>query len=442
MKRWIETPEGKSKKMDNRNRSSAPAAAGSGSAMQHRKIVFVIDLLLMLFAGITYSWSVFIGPLEAEFGWTRPQTSLAFTISSLMVTTAAMLAAFMAKKLKVRGVLILAAVCTFTGFISASRLTQLWQLYAFYSVCAFFGVGIVYNQVVATVVRWFRDKSGLVTGCMLMCYGIGSMILSPLCSAMVQRTGWRTTFFLLGCVGGALMLAGSFIVRYPDEREERELPQLAVKGAAGPSGSSAAVNDSTPADMVKTSAFWFFVFWNLSVASIGLAMSSHSSPIAQGIGLSVTMAGFFAGIISLCNGIGRVVLGVVFDRIGYHKTMMSVSVIAILSGVMLLIAYTSKNAVLLFIAFALTGTTFSGGPICSASYVKTLFGEKNYAVNYGFGNLVIIPASFIGPYLSGWIYQTGGYHLVFPVIALYGAISLVFSILLGGAARRYLESRR
>lgn len=413
--------------------------AGS-SAMKHRRIVFLVDLLLMLFAGITYSWSVFIGPLESEFGWTRPQTSLAFTISSLMVTTAAMLAAVMAKKLQVRGVMILAAVCTFTGFLSASRLTQLWQLYLFYSVCAFFGVGIVYNQVVATVVRWFRDKSGLVTGCMLMCYGIGSMILSPLCSAIVQRTGWRTAFFLLGCVGGVLMLLGSLIVRYPDEREERELPSLCVQNDSGSSGYTAVENNSTPADMIRTSAFWFFVFWNLSVASIGLAMSSHASPIAQGIGLSVTTAGFFAGIISLCNGIGRVVLGIVFDRIGYHRTMMLVSVIAILSGVMLLIAYNAASPVLLLIAFALTGTTFSGGPICSASYVKTLFGEKNYAVNYGFGNLVIIPASFIGPYLSGWIYQTGGYRLVFPVIAGYGALSLVFSSQLGRAARGYLKS--
>ena len=74
--------------------------------------------------------------------------------------------------------------------------------------------------------------------------------------------------------------------------------------------------------------------------------------------------------------------------------------------------------------------------------MKTLFGEKNYAVNYGFGNLVIIPASFIGPYLSGWIYQTGGYRLVFPVIAGYGALSLVFSSQLGRAAKRYLDSRR
>ena len=402
----------------------------------------MIDLLLMLFAGITYSWSVFIGPLEAEFGWTRPQTSLAFTISSLMVTTAAMLAAYMARKLQVRGVLILAAVCTFTGFVSASRLQHLWQLYVFYSFFAFFGVGIVYNQVVATVVRWFRDKSGLVTGCMLMCYGIGSMILSPLCSAIVQRAGWRTAFFLLGCVGGVLMLAGSFIVRYPNEREEQELPALVIRGLPEAEGSAGLNNDSTPADMIRTSAFWFFVFWNLSVASIGLAMSSHASPIAQGIGLSVTTAGIFAGIISLCNGIGRVVLGVVFDRIGYHRTMMLVSVIAILSGVMLLVSYTLANPVLLFIAFALTGTTFSGGPICSASYVKTLFGEKNYAVNYGFGNLVIIPASFIGPYLSGWIYQTGGYRLVFPVIAGYGALSLVFSSQLGRAAKRYLDSRR
>lgn len=410
--------------------------------MSHRRLVFVIDLLLMLFAGITYSWSVFIGPLEAEFGWTRPQTSLAFTISSLMVTTAAMLAAYMARKLQVRGVLILAAVCTFTGFVSASRLQHLWQLYVFYSFFAFFGVGIVYNQVVATVVRWFRDKSGLVTGCMLMCYGIGSMILSPLCSAIVQRAGWRTAFLLLGCVGGILMLIGSFFVRYPNEREEQELPALVIRGL--PEGESGAGlnNDSTPADMIRTSAFWFFVFWNLSVASIGLAMSSHASPIAQGIGLSVTTAGIFAGIISLCNGIGRVVLGVVFDRIGYHRTMMLVSVIAILSGVMLLVSYTLTNPVLLFIAFALTGTTFSGGPICSASYVKTLFGEKNYAVNYGFGNLVIIPASFIGPYLSGWIYQTGGYRLVFPVIAGYGALSLVFSSQLGCAAKRYLDSRR
>ena len=430
--------------------------------LKKRYTVLTVDIVVMLFSGLLYTWSVFVTPLEADFDWTRSQTSLTFTLCSLVTTIAAFLSATLAKKIGPHRVMRLAALIALAGFGLTSRITALWQLYLCFGIIGAFAIGSTYNQILGTIVRWFGDRSSLVTGIMLMCYGMGSMILSPVNSLLIQAVGWRNTFMILAVTGFVLMMGGSFFIRYPNETEEEALASLRAKASSKNTAGSGLspdtdrgnlsgqpANQSQPKelnftfiDMIKTPAFWFMALWNLSVAAIGLTMSSHASPIAQTIGLGATAAAFYAGIVSLCNGVGRVILGAVFDRIGYKKTMMLVSFISISAGLLLILSYKTENPVFLFIAFMACGFSFSGGPICSASYVKSVFGPKNYPQNIGFANLNVIIASIIGPYLSALIYQSGGYMAVFPAIVAFGSISLIFCLLLARAAEKFLARHR
>ena len=114
--------------------------------------MLLADLLLLLMAGILYGWSVFVTPLEAEFGWLRSQTSFTYTLTVACNTLAGVGAAYLSKKLPRRKIIRLAALFALGGMLLASATKSLWQLYVGYGVLFGAAAGMVYNAVLSTVV--------------------------------------------------------------------------------------------------------------------------------------------------------------------------------------------------------------------------------------------------------------------------------------------------
>lgn len=317
------------------------------------------DVVVMLFAGLLYGWSIFVAPLEAEFGWTRGQTSLAFTLG--------------------------------------------------------------------TIVEWFQDHSGTLSGVMLMCYGAGGMVLGTIASVAIEAVGWRKTFVLLGALAFILMMAASFVIRKPKPQEMRDLPDKPTDNADTGKGEGQELNVKR---MVKTASFRLFFFWNITLASVGLTMAGHASPMAQEIGMTTSMAAAYAGVVSLFNGLGRVLFGITFDRYGRRLSMLIVNSVAMIGAISLLISYQRTNGVIMVAAFVLLGLGFGGAPISSAGFVRSLYGEENYGVNVAFMNLSVLIAAFVGPYISGILYQKLGYIAVAAALCGFAGITLLIGIIL------------
>jgi len=385
-----------------------------------RGVVAGSDILLLLFAGLLYAWSIFVKPLEDEFGWVRSQTSLTFTICVISNTLAAWRAAVLAKKITPQWVVRLAACIALAGFLCTSRTQHLWQIYLFYGLLCSAAIGMTYNVALSTIVKWFEDKAGLMTGVMLMCYGMGGMIFGSLASCLIERIGWRATFVVLGIICFVLMMLGSFQIREPRLEESQLLPQ-AVLLAYG-----TCERNYTPRDMVRIKAFWLFACWTILVATIGLTISSHASPVAQSLGVTAASAAIYAGIVSLFNGLGRVFFGITFDRFGQKKSLIFVNICAFAGTGLLCLSYFAVNRILLLPAFALLGLTFGGAPVSSASFIKSMFGNSNYGVNLGFGNLSVLLAAYIGPYISGGLYLRFGYGAVSIFLLIFAVAGLVF----------------
>lgn len=107
------------------------------------------------------------------------------------------------------------AVIIAGGFIAAAQTTSLLWTYITYGIIVGFGVGVGTDCVMSVAVKWYPDKQGIASGGMLMGFGMGAMLLSPLVTVLLGQFSWQTTFLILGVVFGVVMLAVAFIVKLP-----------------------------------------------------------------------------------------------------------------------------------------------------------------------------------------------------------------------------------
>ena len=181
--------------------------------------VVVGGVLMNLALGSLYAWSVFVLPLEQEFGWKRAQTSLVYTIAIVTFATTFVLAGRIQDKRGPRLCAFLGAVLVSLGFFLTSFTTSLTFLYVVFGIIVGAGNGFGYATPIPVASKWFPDKRGLVVGIMVGGYGAGSAIVTPIANSLIASIGWRPTvqilgaaFFVMGMVGTWLMVIWPAVV--------------------------------------------------------------------------------------------------------------------------------------------------------------------------------------------------------------------------------------
>ncbi len=393
------------------------------SVLRYRKLIVTGNILMMICTGFLYTWSVFVTPLETEMEWTRAQTSMAYTFATIFNVLGSLVAAFLNKWLNRKKIVRLAGFTTCLGFILASYASQPWHLYVYYGILMSASLGMVYNSIIVTIVSWYPEKSGMISGILLMCFGFAGILFSSAANTVIATFGWRGTFVLFGVLFFLLFEAFAFCVKGPSPKETAVLPATLQINQQTTNRNVSSLN------MIKTLPFWLFAFWVIMIAAVGLTLSSYASPIAQSMNISSSIAAFYAGLVSVGSGSGRLFSGMIYDRRGLNAVLFS-SLIAICGGLLLFLSYNRQLSVLLGISFFLIGMGFGGSPVCTTGFVKTTYGEVNYGINLSIATLPVLVASYVGPYLAGIIYQMAGYHLVCIAIIVYAMISLLFAVLL------------
>lgn len=356
-----------------------------------RWIYLAVSVLLLLCLGLIYAWSVFRVPLEQEFGWAKSDSSLTFSISMMMFCLGGLASGILTAKKGVRLTLILCAVFLTAGFILASRVEALWELYLTYGVLAGFGSGLGYNAAISTSVRWFPDKQGLVSGIALMGFGFGAMILGTLGASLITLLGWRLTFFLFGAAFAVVILAAAAVLRPPQHDFLTALSGTLKKDTRS-------LEEINWRQMLHRRNFWLYFFWAILLSAAGLAVINISTAYAADfLGGDLTRAAAVAGIVSVANGIGRVGFGQLFDSKGYRTTMLSVCFVYLLAAAALLVSDASHSLSILAAAFVLIGLAYGGVTPTNSAYTAFFFGKKNYGLNFSITNLNLIPASYLGP---------------------------------------------
>ena len=397
--------------------------------MKHlnRWVYAIVGVIVLLFAGLVYAWSVLSTPIAAEFtDWSKAQLSMTFTIVMIMFCIGSLLCGLLSGKLSAKMSVRIGAVLFLLGFFLASRTQSLAMLYIGFGVLCGLSSGLCYNAVMSTIVRWFPDRPGLISGVLLMGFGGGSFIIGKLYQAWtpVEIGGWRASFLVMGIIIFVVLAICSFFFVAPGA------DFVAPAAKNGKAAVKAAGKEYKPLEMVKKPSFWLYYVWAIALSAAGLALISQASGVVWEASASQT-AGAVAtivGLISICNALGRVLFGGMYDKYGRSLSMQLVNILFIITSGVLILALAAKSVVVVIIGFILGGLAYSGITPTNSAFCRAYFGPANYPVNFSLINSNLIFASF-GSTISGALFDaSGSYNATFFLIIGLAVVGILCSL--------------
>lgn len=389
----------------------------------------VIGVVTLLFAGLIYAWSVMSKSIAASRpDWTATQVSLTFTIVMALFCTGGLIAGLLSKKINPKLYIIASGVFFAAGFFIASLTGDSPALlYIGFGVICGLGAGFAYNTVLSTMSQWFPDKQGLISGILLMGFGLSSFIIGKVYAAVTPSDGsdqWKMTFRILGIVVLVVMLiCFNFFVKPSEDYK--------VPGAAAKKVVKEPALDIPPTQMVKKPAFWLYYIWAILLSAAGLVLVSQASGIATQVGPNVSDGNIatVVGLISILNGIGRVIFGAIFDKKGYRVAMTLDMIIMIVGALVLILALSTGNFLLIVLGFLIGGLAYGGVMPTNSAIISDFFGRTNYPVNYSLINTNLIIASFAST-IAGKLYDASQSYMA-PVMMMIGVTVVGFIVSLG-----------
>lgn len=386
----------------------------TNNAARIRWLYLALGVASMLFAGIIYGWSILKAPF-AEV-WDASQLGLNFTITMTFFCLGGFVGAKLSKSLGVRPAIIASAVLSASGFVFTSMLGtgSVILLYLSYGVLAGLGIGIAYNAVISTVNAWFPDKKGLCSGFLMMGFGASSLVIGNLASTVMDQYGWRTAFFALGITLGVVLLLTGLILRKPAPDVVFPTP----KAKKNQKAEEFEAQDRTTGQMLRRSSFWMAFVGIGLLAAVGSSVISFARDLALSVGAAASLATTLVGVLSVCNGLGRILTGALFDAKGRRFTMMAANVLTIAAAAVTLIAVMLGSLPLCIVGLCLVGMSYGSCPTVSSAFVSAFYGNKYFPTNFSIMNFNLIGSSLMATACGSLLTTTGGYMA--PFILLLG----------------------
>jgi len=375
-----------------------------------RTVIALLCTTLQLCFGTVYAWSFFQTMLVRQAGWTFSQTAWAFSITIFSLGVSAAWAGQVLPRLGPRKLAVIGSILFSGGYIIAAaalRLDMLPLFYVGYGVIGGAGIGLGYVTPVATVAKWFPDHKGLVTGIVVMGFGVGAFLLSKgLAPLLVVRAGEELAqvFFWLGVIFACLLIPCSLLLSDPPA------PSELSKVVAGPDAPQAAEDETAVKTYLGSQQFvfmWIVFFFNIAA---GITVISFQSELLQEVwGLSdpslepATLAGYGATLIaisSLCNGVGRLFWGLLSDRIGRVKVF---RILLASQMVVFGVLMTETNPWIFSILVCYVLLCFGGGFATMPPFVLDVFGSRKMSSIYGAVLTAWAAAGIVGPVYLGYL---------------------------------------
>jgi len=304
--------------------------------------------------------------------------------------------------------MIISGVLFLAGFTLTANIQSLPQLYIGYGVLAGTASGFAYNTTMGTVTKYFPDKPGLISGILLMGFGMGSFIVGKVYQAYTgEGEAFRNSFRVFGIILCVVMLISCLFMRKPQEDEiKRYMP--AEKKQAENSKAESGVEMAAP-QMLRRTSFWLYFAWATLLSSAGLALIAQASSVAVEVNpqAAAGTVSTVVGLISIFNGIGRAIFGGLFDKIGRMKTMLLTDGVFFTAIMLLVGSMLTKSFVILIIGFIVAGLGFGGVTPTNSAFVSAFYGKKNYSINFSIINLCLLVASFGGT-IAGLLFDASG----------------------------------
>ena len=386
-----------------------------------------ISVLAMLFAGILYAWSILKSPFAAEFSWSTSDLALNFTLAMCFFCIGGLLGARIVKQFSHTVALITAGILTALGFSLTAALSgsSVILLFVTYGVLSGLGIGIAYNVIISTTSAWFPDQKGLCSGCLMMGFGASALLLGNLANLLFKSTlGWRITYIILGTAICVVLVLTGLLLQKPDS--QMILPQ--PKAAKTAASENFERKDYTSLQMFGRISFWMAFLCISLQAAVGSSVISFAKDLALAVNAPEMLAVTLVGVLSVCNGLGRILTGAVFDTIGRRKTMLGANLLTILAASVTLLAVSIGSLPLCIAGLCLTGISYGSCPTITAAFTSSFFGMKYFSTNMAIMTFTVMGGSLIATVSNKVLEVTGGYNATFLMLLALTVAALVLNL--------------
>lgn len=364
---------------------------------------------------VPYTFSLFLDPLHAAFGWKREAMGGAFALAAITVALVSPLIGILLDRFPPRRIILPGILVFAVALASLSRLTpQITQFYL-----TFFVLGLVANATAQfaytrTVLTWFSTYRGIALALLLTGSGIGSILIPPLTEWMIEHHGWRSGFLLLGGIAILGLPVTAMLVR---NRPEAEVIRSEHHVEAG----------LTVAAALRTTAFWILAFITILSAFSENGLVTNLASILTQHGVLAATAALALSVRGGAGIIGRLGIGFAIDRVSPERIQSFV--LALAAAGTLILAFASSGWTVLVGATVLgvgLGSEADVGPYLLARY----FGRRHFSVLYGLTWTAYAIGGATGPLWVGHLYDRAGAYLprfiVYLAAVAFGAVILSF----------------
>ncbi len=407
-------------------------------------IVLACFFLLFLVAGAGfYSFSIFIKPLEEDFGWSRASVSLTMSIYFILT---GLLGPFVGKLIQTYGpkkIMSLSALASGVCFILVSFTHSLWYFYGSYALLAVSNSGIGIVPVSSLLARWFIKRRGIAIGFAMVGISVGGLVMAPLVGLITTYFSWKGSFVFLGLLVWALALPMTlFVVKssptevglMPDGDEPRTTEETNFLYDSSSSIFAVEKQGWPLRSAIRNRAFkWIAAtFFLVPIAQMGIMQ--HQVPIISEAGISGPAAATALGLTAGMGGLGKLTFGRISEILSLRYAASLCFGLQALGVFVLIKAHTIAMvwAYVLIFGFAMGGVI-----VLLPLVVGHFFGLVSFGVILGTLGLTQALGGSVGAIFSGLLYDHwGSYHYALLIFSCVYLIAII-TILLAGKPEPY-----
>jgi MFS family permease len=371
-------------------------------------------------AGLMHSYTVFLVAFIEAFGWSRAETSLAYSVSQLIAGVSSPFVGALVDRLGPRRLLLLGAGLLILGLIGSSFVTALWQIILLYGVVMTLGANCLGLVVFVPVLsRQFVRRRGMAISIVQSANGFGRAVSAPLVQLSISGVGWRPTYLLQAVVMAAvaLPLAALFRRADPAGRDASDLAPAADAPAILP------VETRNPGwtlgEAIRTPHFWLLFAVYLFTGLGSFFVSLHQLAFAIDIGFDPIYAASVLGMGAFLAVFGTIVTGTLSDYIGREVSAILAYGFSIVGVICALLIHSPDQHLLLWLHACFFGLTWGArGPAITAK-TADLFPGPQLGTILGVITIGSGLGAAVGAWAAGWIFDlTGSYRVAFMLSIL------------------------
>jgi len=375
-------------------------------------MVLVVFVLSGLAFGSMASISVFLKPVSLEFGWSRGQTSFAYTVASLSSAVFGVLWGQVADKYGTKWFGFVGAICMSLVLFALSSLDSIVQFYTLYFLFGAMGSALLFSPLYANVGFWFKENPGLALGLAASGGAIGQAFIPHLSGILIESSGWKMAYVNLAVIYILISLPIAFLIkespwrinaRNQEEEEERSFP----------------LSEKEVVSWISVAVIFCCICMSIPIM--------HLVPLLTDKGFSLEFATSVLMILMICGAFGRILGGMLGDYIGALPGYILMSLGQTIFVVWF--PHLISPASIYFLA-ALVGFTYSGVMssilVCTRIMVSAKFGARAMSLTSLFGWIGMGSGGFLGGYFFD-IY--GDYTWAFTFAGITGIVNLFILVL-------------